>query len=122
MKILFLVISLLFASFFFISCEDSDDGVVKLNGPILETIRGDGSIEFNGAVINTADYPVESVYVRILLENSSGEVIEEDGVFVTSSENSDGILEPSESAMFSILFEVNAAEVFSKDVKIYYDW
>ena len=121
-KLLFVVIPLIITVFVFIGCDGSsqDESVVRLDGPILETFGSEGNLEFNGAVINTANYPVKSVYVVILLRDATGEVIETNNIII-SPEDSDEILYPQESEIFSVPFNTNASEVFSKDVEIYYE-
>ncbi|NIP29449.1 MAG: hypothetical protein GTO02_03655 [Candidatus Dadabacteria bacterium] len=122
-KLFVLILPLLISSFLFVSCGSSEfgDGVVELDGPIMESIGREGNLEFNGAVINTADFPVKSVYVLILLRDSSGEVIETNNILISDGEDSEEILDSSESAIFSIPFKTKAGEAFSREVEIYYE-
>ncbi len=78
-KLLFPIFLLLFV--IIAGCDSPEkNGVVELDGPILESIDADGNLEFNGAVINTSDQPVRSVYVVIVLKDKSGNIMEANSV------------------------------------------
>lgn len=124
MKRIFLaIIPLILVAAILLGCggSDLDESVVKLDGPILETIGNEGNLEFNGAVVNTAEYPVKSVYVVILLRDSAGEILETNNILISTGEEDDEVLDPLESRLFSIPFKSNAGEVYSRDVEIYYE-
>ncbi len=96
------------------------DGAVGLSGPILESVNSDGSLEFNGAVVNSGDTPVNSIYVVIILKDDKGNTIESNSLSLFE-EGSNEVLFPSERAFFSVTVESDPANVFSKEVEIYYE-
>ena len=97
-----------------------DDGLVGLDGPILESIDSNGLLEFNGAVINNGDSPVKSVYVVIILKDENGNILEANSVSLFE-EGSGALLYPMEREFFSVSVGVDPTRVFSKDVEIYYE-
>lgn len=106
----------------------NQDGAVKLDGPILESINGEGNLEFNGAVVNTGDVPVRSVSVIIILKDAAGEVVEANSAsFLTagrdnaSAEDSEDLLYTSERAFFTLSVRADPQRIVSKDVEIYYE-
>ncbi len=119
MKKYFLII---FAIMFFAwGCDSPDDnGVVGLDGPILESIDSNGMLEFNGAVINNGDAPVQSVYVVIVLKDADGNIIEANSISLFE-EGSDALLYPMEREFFNVSLTTDSKRVFSKDVEIYYE-
>ncbi len=115
--ILIVLVMMFFAS----GCDSpEDDGVVGLDGPILESVNSDGLFEFNGAVINNGDNPVQSVYVVIVLKDESGSIIEANSISLFE-EGTDALLYPYERAFFNVSVSVDPNRVFSKDVEIYYE-
>jgi hypothetical protein len=119
MKKYFLII---FAIMFFAwGCDSPEDnGVVGLDGPILESIDSNGMLEFNGAVINNGDAPVQSVYVVIVLKDADGNIIEANSISLFE-EGSDALLYPMEREFFNVSLTTDSNRVFSKDVEIYYE-
>jgi hypothetical protein len=119
MKKYFLII---FAIMFFAwGCDSPEDsGVVGLDGPILESIDSNGMLEFNGAVINNGDAPVQSVYVVIVLKDADGNIIEANSISLFE-EGSDALLYPMEREFFHVSLTTDSNRVFSKDVEIYYE-
>lgn len=113
---------LLFAIMFFAWGCDSpeDDGVVGLDGPILESVDSNGMLEFNGAVINNGDTPVQSVYVVIVLKDENGNIIEANSISLFE-EGSYALLYPMEREFFSVSLSTDSTRIFSKDVEIYYE-
>ncbi|HSE83209.1 MAG TPA: hypothetical protein VLB01_01515 [Thermodesulfobacteriota bacterium] len=112
---------LLCALFLFWACASpSGDGIVKLDGPILESVNSEGNLEFNGVVMNTGDVPVRSVYVVIVLRDQKGNVIEANSIPITE-ENSDDLLHPSERAFFNLSIKSGSQKMASKEVEIYYE-
>ncbi len=109
----------LFASvvLFLAACAAEDESVVELDGPVLQTENFDGSVDFNGAVVNTGDFPVQSVYVVIFIKDSDGNAL---AVTSTSVEEGDR-LDPLESFFFTADFDNLPPEAHSKEVQIYYD-
>ena len=104
-----------------LGCDSpSGDGVVQLDGPILESMDADGNLEFNGAVINTGNNAVKSVYVVIVLKDQDGNVIEANSVSIFDEDPS-AILYPSERAFFSLSVNSDPNRVFSKEVEVYYE-
>lgn len=102
-------------------CESPNgNGVVELDGPILESIDAAGNLEFNGAVINTSDQPVRSVYVVIVLKDQSGNIIEANSVSLFE-EDMNATLYPSERAFFKLSVASNPNRVFTREVEIYYE-
>jgi len=103
-------------------CDSPEnDGAVALDGPILESVDSDGILEFNGAVINTGDTPVQSIYVVIVLMDESGNIIEANSTSIFE-EGSGDLLYPSESIFFNVSVDSDPNRVFSKDVEIYYEY
>lgn len=98
-----------------------DDGSVALDGPILESLSSEGVLEFNGAVINIGDDPVQSVYVVIVLMDQDGNIIEANSTSLFEEGSSD-FLYPSERVFFNVSVESDPNRVFSKDVEIYYEY
>jgi hypothetical protein len=118
-KLLFPILLLLFL--IVAGCDSPEkNGVVELDGPILESIDTDGNFEFNGAVINTSDQPVRSVYVVIVLKDRSGNIIEANSVSLFE-EDMNALLYPSERAFFRMSVASDPNRVFSKEVEIYYE-
>ncbi len=117
-KYIFLVIIMAFAMWGCVSPES--DGLVQLDGPILQSTDSDGNLEFNGAVINTGDEPVSSVYVIIMLKDQNGNVIEANSVSIDEN-NPTALLYPSERAFFSLSLASDPGRVFSREVEVYYD-
>lgn len=104
-----------------LGCDSPNgDGVVQLDGPILESMDADGNMEFNGAVINTGNTAVKSVYVVIVLKDQEGNVIEANSVSIFD-EDPNALLYPSERAFFSLSVGSDPNRVFSKEVEVYYD-
>jgi hypothetical protein len=107
--------------FMVLGCDSpSDNGVVELDGPILESMDADGNMEFNGALINTGEGPVRSVYIVIVLKDQDGNVIEANSVSIFD-EDPNALLYPSERAFFSLSVASDPNRVFSKEVEIYYE-
>jgi hypothetical protein len=118
MKSLIVVIIL---SILFNGCIESDENdMVQLDGPILESVNSDGNIEFNGAVTNIGDKPVDSVFIVIVLKDRNGNIINADSLPLYDGDD-EGLLYPQQREFFSITLEANPNTVFSKDVEIYYD-
>jgi len=118
-KIVFAVFLIIFEVM--VACASpNDNGVVEQDGPILESMDTDGHLEFNGAVINTGDSPVRSVYVVIVLKDQDGNVIEANSVSIFD-EDPNAVLYPSERAFFSLSVASDPNRVFSKEVEIYYE-
>lgn len=118
-KIIFAAILIMFVTA--LGCDSpNEDGVVQLDGPILESRDADRNLEFNGAVINTGDSPVRSVYVVIVLKDQDGNIIEANSVSIFD-EDPNALLYPSERAFFSLSVASDPNRVFSKEVEIYYD-
>ena len=91
-----------------------------MDGPILESVDSNGMLEFNGAVINNGDNPVQSVYVVIVLKGEDGSILEANSVSLFE-EGSDILLYPLEREFFNVSVSTDPARVFSKDVEIYYE-
>ena len=89
MKKSFLIISFVFAVSFLAACVAEDESVVKFGGPILQTENSDGSVDFNGAVENTADFPVQLVYVVIFIKDSDGNALAVTSVLVEEGDRLD---------------------------------
>lgn len=118
-KIVFAAFLIIFAVM--VACDSpNNNGVVEQDGPILESMDADGHLEFNGAVINTGDSPVRSVYVVIVLKDQDGNVIEANSVSIFD-EDPNALLYPSERAFFSLSVASDPNRVFSKEVEIYYE-
>ncbi len=102
-------------------CDSPEnDGAVALDGPILESVDSNGILEFNGAVINTGNTPVQSIYVVIVLMDENGDIIEANSTSIFE-EGSGDLLYPSESVFFNVSVDSDPNRVFSKDVEIYYE-
>ncbi len=102
-------------------CDSPEnDGAVALDGPILESVDSNGILEFNGAVINTGNTPVQSIYVVIVLMDENGNIIEANSTSIFE-EGSGDLLYPSESVFFNVSVDSDPNRVFSKDVEIYYE-
>lgn len=96
------------------------DGSVQLDGPILESTDRDGNLEFNGAVINTGNDPVTSVYVVIMLKDRNGNLIEANSVAIDGDDPT-AVLYPSDRAFFTMTVASEQSRVFSREVEIYYE-
>lgn len=102
-------------------CDSPEDnGAVGLDGPILESVNSEGLFEFNGAVVNNGEEPVGQVYVVIVLEDESGNIIEANSISIFE-EGTDALLYPGERAFFNVVVSADPNRVFSKGVEIYYD-
>ena len=118
-KYIFIIITVLLMAW---GCDSPEnDGAVALDGPILESVDSNGVLEFNGAVINTGDTPVQSIYVVIVLMDESGNIIEANSTSIFE-EGSGDLLYPSESIFFNVSVDSDPNRVFSKDVEIYYEY
>jgi len=117
-KYIFIIITVLLMAW---GCDSPEnDGAVVLDGPILESVDSDGILEFNGAVINIGDTPVQSIYVVIVLKDQNGNIIEANSTSIFE-EGSGDLLYPSESVFFNVSVDSDPNRVFSKDVEIYYE-
>ena len=117
MKKRFLLISIVFAGFLLSGCIQEEESVVLLDGPILQTEGFDGSVDFNGAVVNTASFSVQSVYVVIYIKDQ-----EENSIAINSALLKDGeALEPEERRFFTVNFENLPEQAHLNEVEIYYD-
>jgi len=117
----YILFPLILALFIAWGCASpNNDGSVQLDGPILESTDRDGNLEFNGAVINTGEDPVSSVYIVIMLKDRDGNVIEANSVSI-DEDNPTAMLYPSERAFFSMSVASDPGRVFSREVEIYYD-
>ena len=117
-KYIFIIITVLLMAW---GCDSPEnDGAVALDGPILESVDSNGILEFNGAVINTGNTPVQSIYVVIVLMDENGNIIEANST-PTFEEGSGDLLYPSESVFFNVSVDSDPNRVFSKDVEIYYE-
>lgn len=94
------------------------DGSVQLDGPILESINGEGNLEFNGAAVNTSASPVKNAVVVIILKDKQGKIIEATSTPLVGSSGDDVIL-PSERVFFTVTFSVDPRRIFFKDVEIF---
>lgn len=118
MKRTLLAVPLLLAVLFLAACSGSeDDSLVRLDGPILETDGPEGGLEFNGAVLNTAEFPVQSVYVVIFIKDSRENTLAVSSVLVDDGAK----LYSDESAFFTATFESLPPEAYSREVEIYYE-
>ena len=117
MRKLFLIMSFVLAAFFLTACVTEDESAVDLDGPVLETENFDGGVDFNGAVVNTADFPVQSVYVVIFIKDSDGNALAATSALVEEGD----ILDPAESFFFTASFDSLPPEAHSREVQIYYD-
>lgn len=100
--------------------ESGENNMVQLDGPILESVNSEGNIEYNGAVTNIGDKPVESVYIVIVLKDVDGNTIIADSMPLYNLDN-ERLLYPDQREFFSISIEADPNKVYSKDVEIYYD-
>lgn len=117
-KYIFIIITVLLMAW---GCDSPEnDGAVALDGPILESVDSNGILEFNGAVINTGNTPVQSIYVVIVLMDENGNIIEANSTSIFE-EGSGDLLYPSESVFFNVSVDLDPNRVFSKDVEIYYE-
>ena len=117
-KYIFIIITVLLMAW---GCDSPEnDGAVALDGPILESFDSNGLLEFNGAVINTGNTPVQSIYVVIVLMDENGNIIEANSTSIFE-EGSGDLLYPSESVFFNVSVDSDPNRVFSKDVEIYYE-
>ena len=117
-KYIFIIITVLLMAW---GCDSHEnDGAVALDGPILESVDSNGILEFNGAVINTGNTPVQSIYVVIVLMDENGNIIEANSTSIFE-EGSGDLLYPSESVFFNVSVDSDPNRVFSKDVEIYYE-
>jgi hypothetical protein len=98
----------------------NDSGVVTLDGPILESINQDGSLQFNGSVVNNGASPVHSVFVLITLMDEGGSVVGADSVQVGDVEQDD-VLFPGDRKFFSVTVNADPSEVVTKNVEIFFD-
>lgn len=114
------VLILLIASLsLFLACASPDEtGSVNLDGPILESINQEGNLEFNGAVVNSGDTPVNFVEVVLILKDENGKVIEASSTSVIG-EDSQSLLQPSERAFFTITAKSDPKRIASKEVEIF---
>ena len=104
------------AVFLFAACS-AEESVVELDGPVLQTENFDGSVDFNGAVVNTANFPVQSVYIVIFIKDSDGNAIAVTSASVEEGERVD----PLESFFFTASFDNLPPNAHSREVQIYYD-
>jgi hypothetical protein len=98
----------------------NEDGVVALDGPILESINQDGNLQFNGSVVNNGDSAVHSVFVLITLMDNRGNVVGADSVQVGDLEKDD-VLFPGERKFFSATVNPDPSELVTKNVEIFSD-
>ncbi len=117
MKKRFLITSLFFLAAFVLASCTAEESAVELDGPVLQTENFDGSVDFNGAVVNTANFPVQSVYVVIFIKDSDGNALAATSALVEEGER----LDPTESFFFTASFDNLPAEAHSREVQIYYD-
>ncbi len=103
-------------AFVLVGCT-SEEFAAELDGPILQTVNFDGSVDFNGAVVNTANFPVQSVYVVIFIKDSDGNALAATSALVEEGER----LDPAESFFFTASFDSLPQEAHSREVQIYYD-
>lgn len=123
MKKLILLPFLTVVVLFIYSCgvPEAGSGAISLDGPILESVNRDGSLEFNGAVINTSPEPVKNVFVVIILKDVNGNIIEANSVNV-HGDNEDFEIYPNQRSFFTVTFDSAYTNVHTKDVEIYYDY
>ncbi|MGQ0793457.1 MAG: FxLYD domain-containing protein [Deltaproteobacteria bacterium] len=116
-----LILSVFISFFMLLGCVAPSDGdVVALDGPMLESIARDGSLEFNGVVVNTGDRPVRSVYVVVILKDEKGKIIDAASVPVLG-ESAEAVMLPNDRIFFTILAKVDPSKIASKEVEIYSD-
>lgn len=114
-----LILLLISSLSLFWACAGPDEtGSVTLSGPILESINQDGNLEFNGAVVNSGDTPVNFVEVVLILKDENGKVIEASSTSVIG-EDSQSLLQPSERAFFTITTKSDPKRIASKEVEIF---
>ena len=89
----------IFALIFCGCVESGENNMVQLDGPILESVNSDGNIEFNGAVTNIGDVPVESVYIVIVLKDADGNTIIADSMPLYNDDE-DRLLYPDQIFQF----------------------
>ncbi len=70
--------------------------------------------------MNNGEEPVGQVYVVIVLEDESGNIIEANSISIFE-EGTDALLYPGERAFFNVVVSADPSRVFSKSVEIYYD-
>ncbi len=108
----------LFASLvLFLAACTAEESAVELDGPVLQTENFDGGVDFNGAIVNTADFPVQSVYVVIFIKDSDGNALAVTSALVEEGDR----IDPSESFFFTASFDNLPPEAHSREVQIYYD-
>ena len=112
-----LIMSLFVLAVFVLAGCTAEESAVELDGPVLQTENFDGSVDFNGAVVNTANFPVQSVYVLIFVKDSEGNALAATSALVEEGEK----LDPAESFFFTASFDNLPPEAHSKEVQIYYD-
>lgn len=117
MKKNFLITSLFLLAAFVLAACTAEESAVELDGPVLQTENFDGSVDFNGAVVNTANFPVQSVYVVIFVKDSDGNAIAVTSALVEEGER----LDSTESFFFTASFDSLPPEAHSREVQIYYD-
>ncbi len=117
MKKSFLITSLFIIAAFILTACTAEESAVGLDGPVLETENLDGSVDFNGAVVNTANFPVQSVYVVIFIKDSDGNALAATSALVEEGDR----LDPAESFFFTASFDDLPPEAHSREVQIYYD-
>ena len=115
-KSLLITLSFILAGFLLASCV-AEESTVELDGPVLQTENFDGSVDFNGAVVNTANFPVQSVYVVIFIKDSDGNALAATSALVEEGEK----LDPAQSFFFTASFDDLPPEAHSREVEIYYD-
>ena len=115
-KVLILLITSL--SLFWACASPDETGFVTLDGPILESINQEGNLEFNGAVVNSGDTPVNFVEVVLILKDENEKVIEASSTSVIG-EDSQSLLQPSERAFFTITAKSDPKRIASKEVEIF---
>lgn len=111
---------LIFTLFCYGCVESGENSMVQLDGPILESVNSEGNIEYNGAVTNIGDNPVESVYIVIVLKDADGNTIIADSMPLYNVEE-DRLLYPDQREFFSLTIEADPNKIYSKDVEIYYE-
>ena len=114
------IILIFVLSFLIYGCLDSDDNSVVELDPTLESVNEEGNIEFNGAVTNIGDQPVESVFIVIVVKDENGNIIEANSTPLFDNGNED-ILFPQQREFFTVTLNSNPGNVFSKEVEIFYD-
>jgi len=121
MKKITVLITIFVVALVFWGCASPEgDGVVALDGPILESVDRDGMLEFNGAVLNSGPEPVHSVFLVIVFKDGDGNIIEANSIPIFEDEP-EGVLYPSERAFFSLSVNVDPGRIFTREVEIYYE-